>query len=308
MKRPLLSILLIVLVASALSCVQTDEGESGKQYVSFESAAELRAYLRWHPDRTPLIGAHRGGPAVGFPENCIATFERALGYAPCLIECDVRKSEDGELVLLHDAGLDRTTTGQGDVGDLTLTELQELALVDESGTVTEYRIPTLAEALRWADGKTILELDVKSPVTPEEIVEVVDAHGAQSHTIVIVYDWRGAETYHALDDDLLISCSARGLEGVDYMLQSSVPPENLLAWIGVSEPAAEVYERLHQNGIRAILGTIGNLDRSARTRGLEVYLEVLRNGADILATDEVEMVAEALDLYAQETAGAAAAR
>lgn len=295
MKNRLLLISLIVL---CFSCIQTREPET--HYVSFETAAELREYLQWYPERTPLIGAHRGGPADGFPENCIPTFERAIGFAPCLIECDVRKSRDDVLVLMHDERLERTTTGEGNITDFTLPQLKELRLVDSTGAVTEFGIPTLAEALLWAEGKAVLELDVKHPVTPEEIVHIINAHEAHGFSIVITYDWHAAETYHLLDKELVISCSARSTDGVEYLLQSSVPTENLIAFVGVSEPTEDVYRILHQNGIRTILGTMGNLDRKAQTRGAKVYCDLLRNGADVLATDDVELASEALALYAKE--------
>ena len=77
--------------------------------------------------------------------------------------------------------------------------------------------------------------------------------------------------------------------------------ENLVVFVGGSEPAEDVYRVLHQNGIRTILGTMGNLDRKARTKGAAVYCDLLRNGADILATDDVELASEALALYAADT-------
>ncbi|MBN1825471.1 MAG: glycerophosphodiester phosphodiesterase family protein [Candidatus Eisenbacteria bacterium] len=292
MRKILPAVALIVL---CISCVQTEGTQ--KHYVSFEGPAGLREYLRWHPGKTPLLGAHRGGPADGFPENCIATFERALDYAPCLIECDVRRSKDGALVLMHDDNLDRTTTGRGGISDFTLVELEELRLVDGNGVVTEYEIPTLDEALCWAKGKAVLELDVKDPVTPEEIVDIIRTRRAHDRVIVIAYGWRSAETYYRLDNELSISCSAGDVEGVEYMLRSAVPSQNLIAFVGVSEPSGDVYRLLHEQGICAILGTLGNLDRKARSRGVDVYLDLLRNGADVLATDDVEFASKALALH-----------
>ncbi|MBU1702288.1 MAG: glycerophosphodiester phosphodiesterase family protein [Candidatus Eisenbacteria bacterium] len=281
-----------------LLCIACSPGhKAGEHFVSLESFSELSEYLRWHPDGTPLIGAHRGGPAPGFPENCIATFERSLAFAPCLIEIDIQKSKDDVLLLLHDDDLSRTTTGEGGVPEYTLAELKELNLVDGDGMTTEYRIPTLAEALEWARGKAILELDFKRPVMPAEIVQSIQKHEAHSYTIVITYNWHTAELFYQLDPEIVISCSAQGMEGVDYLLQSLVPPENLIAFVGVSEPSSEVYQALHRAGIRTILGTMGNLDRSADANGVKVYIDLLRNGADVLATDNVASASKAIDAY-----------
>ena len=290
-------LLLVVLVSLGSTCVSIDTRQA--HYISFDKPTELHEYLRWRPDRPPLLAAHRGGPSPGFPENCIATFEQSLRFAPCLVECDVQKSKDGVMVLMHDRSLDRTTTGKGLVDSLTLTQLRQFNLVDANGTVTEYKMPTLVEALRWAEGRAILELDIKGTVTPQEVVQAIKAEDAENRIVVITYDLRTAELYHGLSDNLVLSCSARGTEGVTRLLESSIPTANIIAWVGVYEPPGEVYALLHENGVCAMLGTMGNLDRKARTSGIQVYIELLRNGADILATDEVELASEAITMHLQ---------
>ena len=296
--RLLERLLLVVLVSLSSACVSVDTRQA--HYVSFDKPTELHEYLRWRPDRTPLLAAHRGGPSPGFPENCIATFEHALCFAPCLIECDVRKSKDGVMVLMHDWDLERTTTGEGPVDSLTLAQLKQLNLYDANQTLTEYKVPSLSEALRWAKGRAILELDIKAPVTPHEVVRAIKAEGAESHTIVIAYSLETAGLYHSLDDNLVMSCSARGIEGVTRLLESDIPAVNIIAFVGVYEPPAEVYALLHEKGIRVILGTMGNLDRKAKRHGIQVYTELLRNGADILATDEVELASEVITRHLQD--------
>ncbi len=293
-------LLLLVLVSLSSTCVSIHAPQA--HYISFDKPTELHEYLRWHPDRSPLLSAHRGGPGPGFPENCIATFERSLRFAPCLIECDVQKSRDGVMVLMHDRSLDRTTTGRGLVDSQSLTQLRQLNLVDPNGTVTEYKIPTLLEALRWAKGRAILELDIKSTVTPHEVVQAIRTEDAESCVVVITYDLRAAELYHSLDDRLVLSCSTKGAEGVARLFKSSIPATNLVAFVGVYEPPREVYALLHEKAICAILGTMGNLDSKARRNGVQMYIELLRNGADILATDEVELASEAITRYLQNRA------
>lgn len=286
MKLTLLSVISGLLIFS-----QAQE----KNYVSFETPKELQEYLRWAPDRQPLIGAHRGGPMNGFPENCIETFENALVYAPCLIECDVARTKDSVLVMMHDRTLNRTTTGEGEVGGYTLEELKKLKLRDNQGNVTPYQIPTLAEVLDWARDKAIIELDIKRPVIPEEIAKIIREKQAENFTVVITYDTPATEYYHQLNPKLMISASAKGVEGVRRLLESGVDQKCLVAFVGVYEPSKDVYDLLHENGIRAILGTMGNLDKKAEKHGLRVYKQLLKNGADILATDNVPLAASAIE-------------
>jgi glycerophosphoryl diester phosphodiesterase len=73
----------------------------------------------------PLVIAHRGGAGL-WPENTLHAFERASALGVDVIETDVRATADGELVLFHDEGVERTTDGTGKVGALTLAELKRL--------------------------------------------------------------------------------------------------------------------------------------------------------------------------------------
>jgi glycerophosphoryl diester phosphodiesterase len=75
--------------------------------------------------RRPLVIAHRGGGGL-WPENTLYAFERAANLGVDVIEIDVRLTSDGELVVMHDATVERTTDGQGSVAELTLIELQRL--------------------------------------------------------------------------------------------------------------------------------------------------------------------------------------
>ena len=70
----------------------------------------------------PRIAAHRGGAAL-WPENSLAAFAGALALGVDLLEFDVHQSADGEVVVIHDATLERTTEGTGAVGDQSAATL-----------------------------------------------------------------------------------------------------------------------------------------------------------------------------------------
>jgi glycerophosphoryl diester phosphodiesterase len=100
-------------------------------------------------ERSTLIAAHRGGAALR-PENSLAAFRGALVLGVDALEFDVHLTADGEPVVIHDATLERTTTGLGAVNDATLTQLRALHLKARDGTVTTEPVPTLAEVLDLA--------------------------------------------------------------------------------------------------------------------------------------------------------------
>lgn len=299
MRHGLLIVFSVFLVIFA--CKERSHPEvspaSTRHDLSFETPQELQEFLAWSPDSRPLIGAHRGGPMPGFPENSIEAFENGLYYAPLMIECDVRQTKDGVLIMMHDETLDRTTTGSGKVEEQTWESMQDLFLTDNGGVITNFRIPSLADALKWGRGKAIIELDIKRGVPAEDVVAVIEAESAAAYTVVITYNLNAAMRYHRLNPDLVISAPASGIEGTERLLNSGIPAKNIIAWTGVFEPPREVYNMLHEKGISAILGTLGNLDRRAKTRGISVYLNILENGADIIATDNVPMMAEAINRF-----------
>jgi glycerophosphoryl diester phosphodiesterase len=269
-------------------------------HVSFKDVSSLQKYLAYSPHKSPLIAAHRGGPQAGFPENCMQTFQHSLKYAPCLIECDIRRSKDSILVLMHDEELNRTTTGRGHIQDFTFQQLEHLILLDPAGKISDNKIPSLDEALDWARERAILELDIKGNVGADEIIEILQKHDAFKFVVVITYTLEQLKVYADIHPDLVISASAHTVEGIQRILDTGIDPARLLIFVGVTEPNAEMYQMLHRLGIRSILGTMHNIDRAAEKRGMGVYLEALKKGADILATDNVPLVSKAVQSYSRE--------
>lgn len=267
---------------------------SAQHLIKTTSPAQLRKFFQYSPDRIPLISAHRGGATLGFPENCLQTFARTLQFTPAMIECDPQRSKDGVLVLMHDCCLDRTTNGFGAVADHTFAELRELRLKDPAGNLTDFQIPTLEEVLQWAKDKTVLSIDIKPGVTPEMIEQMVRKHRAESYATVIAYDLATARRYHQLNPELVISLTFRSMADLQELDASGIPYANVIVFTGVSEPAPEMYQALHQRGISCLIGTMGNLDRRHATGENNVYAHLVHNGADIITTDRPKEAAEAL--------------
>jgi glycerophosphoryl diester phosphodiesterase len=105
-----------------------------------------------------LVISHRGDWR-NFPENSLEAFSSAIAMGVDMVEMDVAKTKDNQLVILHDKTLDRTTNGKGLVSEWTLDSLRELYLKDGLGIETKYKIPTLEEALLICKGKTLVNLD-----------------------------------------------------------------------------------------------------------------------------------------------------
>ncbi len=145
----------------------------------------------------PLLFAHRGGADL-WPENTLFAFERAAAMGADVLELDVRLTADGELVVMHDASVDRTTNGKGKVRDMTLAELKQLdagyRFTPDDGATYPYRgqgiaIPTLAEVFR-AFPSHIINIEIKDyvPEAVERLVELIEANQAENRVIVSSFD------------------------------------------------------------------------------------------------------------------------
>jgi glycerophosphoryl diester phosphodiesterase len=110
--------------------------------------------------RMRVVG-HRGWRGA-YPENTRAGFEAAIGIGADVLECDVHMTADGELVVIHDDTVDRTTDGSGNVHEMTVAELKGLDAGSWYGPeFAGERIMTLAELTELARGRAGLAVEVK---------------------------------------------------------------------------------------------------------------------------------------------------
>jgi glycerophosphoryl diester phosphodiesterase len=126
----------------------------------------------------PTIFAHRGSSAYA-PENTLAAFNLAIEQHADAIELDAKLSADGQIVVMHDTSVDRTTDGTGLIKSLSLSELKSL---DAGGKFkpqfTGERIPTLAEVFEQVGQKIFINVEItnySSPMDdlPEKIAHLV---------------------------------------------------------------------------------------------------------------------------------------
>jgi glycerophosphoryl diester phosphodiesterase len=109
---------------------------------------------------------HRGGAAL-WPENSLLAFRNAIGLGARLLELDVHQTADGEVAVIHDATLDRTTDGSGPVTAHTAAELKRLRLRGLDGGLTDEWVPTLPEVLALAAPAGVgLLVEIKTPGPP----------------------------------------------------------------------------------------------------------------------------------------------
>ncbi|MEO1043093.1 MAG: glycerophosphodiester phosphodiesterase family protein [Pseudomonadota bacterium] len=250
-----------------------------------QTAAQFLSCLE---GQAAIVSAHRGGAMPLYPENAIESALHVLDQVPALIELDVRETRDGVLVLMHDETVDRTTTGQGAIADMTLAELKELFLVDDdTDLTTKYRVPTLAETLEELRGRTVLQLDVKRGVGLRQVTEAVEAADAQAYAAIITYTDQGALMVADTSDSVSVFVTVRSTDHLDELVGRGLPREQMIAWTGIVDerPLDALYQSLGERAISTSGGALGRLDGLAEDGRRGVYQMLEDAGLDIIATD-----------------------
>ena len=134
-------------------------------------------------DQSSVIVASHRGDWRNFPENSLEAIDNAVKMGVDIVELDVQRTKDGHLILMHDATLNRTTTGKGVIADTTLAYIKTLKLKNGCAIRTIHNVPTLEEALLHAKGKVMLNLD-KADRYFEQVYELMKKTGTTKQIVM----------------------------------------------------------------------------------------------------------------------------
>ena len=154
------------------------------------------------------IWAHRGCSQL-YPENTLLAFEKAMNVKNLTgVELDIQLTRDGEIVVIHDEKVDRTTDGFGYVRDYTLKELKQLHIFAGRGADTE-RIPTMKEVIelllpRMKNDGFMINIELKTsvfnyPGIEEKIVALVDEMGVKDNIVYSSFWAESLVNVHAIN-------------------------------------------------------------------------------------------------------------
>ncbi len=178
-------------------CVERQDGRAGLAVrgcrVKFDDVR-----LRRLPDTVPPtprepkpceVVAHRGF-SFAAPENTLAAARMAAEIGANGSECDVYRCKDGEIVVMHDEDVKRTTSGTGKVTDLTLAELKRLDAGSwKNDAFSDQRVPTLPEMLATLKNTGCASVvEVKMPGISEQVVQTIRDAGMLGQAYVISFD------------------------------------------------------------------------------------------------------------------------
>lgn len=318
----LYSSLFIVGVAISSCGLSSSGDEENQSYASIKrsESSKIQGLLKKlkNPESDDIIViGHRACWAGGLPENSIGAINRCIDAGVHMVELDVRQTADGELVLLHDQTLERTTNGHGDIAKKTLAELKSLRLKNRAGgddtKLTDEQIPTLAEALKAVKGKVLVNLDLKQDIF-DDAISVITQEGVEDHILMKM-------RVHA-DDPSLIDASFLGQtmfmpiiaqcvvgkpddicsETLSEAISEFKPYDPVAIEIVFQEEAfmIEGADDIKNAGLRLWVNTLqkhhaaGHMDAMAKENPEDHWGHLISLGADMIQTDEPEALLEYL--------------
>jgi glycerophosphoryl diester phosphodiesterase len=244
----------------------------------------------------PLFAAHRGG-ALLWPENSLLAFRNALALGTDFLELDVHLTRDGEVVVIHDATLDRTTTGAGPVRERTLSELGALRLKDRVGAVVEESIPTLEQVVALAAaGKRQMLLEIKTDERgqryagiEEKVFAVLDRHRFTPFTVVMAFEAATWRRVRQLRPDARVAAlySARMLPAARVLRELEALGKVGVGFVGLDQAivTAEVAKQARLAGLTLGVWTVNERDAIAR---------FIDDGVGVVITDRPNLAKELL--------------
>ena len=230
-----------------------------------------------------VIVAHRGYSQIA-PENTVASCNASRGYAD-MVEFDVRPTQDEWLVLMHDATVDRTTSGVGSVQDLTLGQLRTLDAGSWfSPAFAGERVPTMSEAILAILPDMVPFIERKSG-TVDQYLEVLSALRCANDVIIISFDWSFLADVEARDSTIIT-----GALGSNDLTSDAI---NNIESLGIdfidwqhSTITADVVNQSHAAGLELWVWTANDAAR---------IQQLLDMGVDGITTDNPELARQLRD-------------
>ena len=277
--------------------------EHHKTVNSFKKKLDIKALITNLEDsknKDVIVVAHRGDWRNA-PENSMQAIKNCIDMGVDMVEIDVRETKDGELVLMHDLTINRTTNAKGFVKDWTLDSLKTLKLIDGLGIETEHRIPTLEEALLLSKNKILINLD-KSYKIFDKCYEIM----AKTQTLdqVII---KGSKTRQEVEDEF-----GQYLDKVYFMPVLFLPSDDnedvVDDYIENLKPVAfefviesdtinflNNFKAIRESGSSVWVNALwphhnGGHDDEKAALNINVYDWYLENDIDIIQTDRPELL------------------
>lgn len=253
-----------------------------------------------------LVIAHQGGDGV-WPGDTLFAFENAVEIGSDVLEMDAHITKDGQIVLMHDEEVDRTTDGTGLIEELTLAELKQLdAAYDwslDDGATFPYRgqgihVPTLDEVFqRFPDMRYVIEIKLTQNPIDQPLCDLIRQYNMQDKVLIGSFHDEAMRNFRAACPE--VATSAASDEVRNYILLGKVflwgfylphfqtiqPPWDPEESLGIQIMTERFVRESHQKNIRVEPWTVND------PHLMKQYIEW---GVDGIITDRPDLLVEAL--------------
>jgi len=235
------------------------------------------------PNHTIEVVVHRGANALA-PENTLPSADSALAHGAKWIEVDVRTSKDGVMYNLHDDELNRTTDGEGKIGERTTDYIDKLdagSWYDES-RFKGLHVPTIAAMLDGLKDRAYVFFDVKD-CNLQSLVELVRSKNFADKS----FFWFGREEmlreFVRLAPEMKVKVNASDIDRLEYWKTICTPS---IVEIHADKITPEFLDYCQKNHIKVMVGAQGE--------SLEDYRTAIETGADMINLDKPELFEQLL--------------
>lgn len=224
----------------------------------------------------PIIIAHRGASGHA-PENTLAAFQLAVQFNAHAIELDAKLSADGEVVVIHDQTVDRTTNGKGAVRALPLKTLRSLdagAFFDPN--YAGERIPTLSEVFESVGGKILINVELTNYLTPFDdlpikVAELVKQHHLEGSVLFSSFSPRSLRRVHRIFPEIPCALLAiSGFLGAIARSRTGMHPQYQALHPNAKDVNGHLIERFHSAGVRVHAYTVNDPLEMRRLYALDI--------------------------------------
>jgi glycerophosphoryl diester phosphodiesterase len=219
-----------------------------------------------------VVIGHRG--ACGYaPENTLSSFARAIEDGVDMIEFDVWKCASGELVVFHDAKVDRLTDGLGRIESKTWDDLKKLTVLDCE------RIPTLTEVFDFVDRRVKVYVELKGADIAQDVLQVIEhyiQHKQWQYDDFLVASFDHVQLHNIKAANSLISVAAL-LYGIPMQLGACATDINAQVVVLDVDFINQCFvDDIHSRGMLVYVYTVNDIDD---------YIRLIRYGVDGIITD-----------------------
>jgi glycerophosphoryl diester phosphodiesterase len=214
---------------------------------------------------------HRGARAYE-PENTLSSFRRALELGVDAVELDVRKTFDNKLVVIHNANVNKTTNGSGEVNELTLEEIKGFVIEKNE------HVPTLEEVLDTVANRVKILVELKETGTEEQVINLIRRKQLAENVILLSFHEDILRKVRELSDELKTGLIyVRHKNPIQAALDLNA--QYLLPLYRFTHSAN--VKKAHEAGLKVIVWTINNK---------EEVQEYKKKGVDGIASDKPDIL------------------